>query len=1515
MATETPFFGRVVEDTAVSSPPEAPEPESTADFGKIAGDTVASFPLETPKPEFTPDFGRVVDPSAMPAEAIFTPSSLLEGIDKEVVKRIGEIGSNETLSSVRMSRYLSQTTGLDYDFVKNNYSEVSKKVGLSGNNATADFQIVSNGLAAQWGHIRETEKALGAEAFSKTLLQRAIPQVRSNIDLLVEPDWAEGLMRMSASGASNAFVSIASGFNRVIASSDKLAGEMQDHLTKAVLPSFQPKDRTSVFDDFSQYWDDLADEKRRTLDVPKEIQESILGKAAEGVGALPVWGVTMASGGAGGIALFSGMYKEGSDRYRQIVPEEQRTNEGELGFAALYGAAASKLEKIGFTKQIAPIFSGVGKLSVRQIAQRAKQFLTGTGTEITTELTENIFLNAQSMAIDPDAKVFDGITFENFVVISIVSAVGQSVPTSIGVVQDFQAGFFPSPITRDGHAPMLQTIQAIRDGVGEEALIDMHDEADPRRALIKDMLGDDPAIALDAHERYQNLTAPDPEGRSFESEAISELKKELAGSGIFSESEKQQFGFLAFSEEQIQAMEESIATPRVSSPEEQALFEAELDTELAQMTTEEIIVEADIYPQVKETRSKQEAEVVSDAVKAKTAELKLKSKEDIALLRLNAAEKLKALRVKGQAQLTAEKKRSENKLNILKSRVKLILSNVQKQKLDTKEGFRLLDGIVKKLPSKHQGRGIKHYKALALRVSGSAKIRVLDAASTEVIRLLDVLKLREVKSKFENKAESLQRKIAKAKKGSKPAGADLDYTHRLLSLMGYGDPKIASALEKELSELEIRGEEQGYQETEDDKRILFESSIFNVKREGLTTSEYEEYSGLIEDAQAGGIVQWKKHKAEQALYAKTITGTLLIEAQNSERKGIPDPEAAKRRDGLLEGLKGKTKDLLKYQSIATLMSRVKRGKWTEFFDNIATKVNEARIKQHEFRQTIDAIAKSLNIDLDIIGATFLMELNGRDISVHDAMFIYAHSQNQRGLTHLANTKYGARGKERSIRKEIDSVVSALPLKYKEMVDAIIDYHDIVMFPEMSKLNKKRFGVSMHKEERYMPIKALFTNNVFSSLVADLADYSKLRMSNQKARTGSSLGFSEFNFLGDILHNNAMSEHAIALYDSLSIADAVLSSREIQNAANAVSTEIIPWIRRWTELVGRGRMKPADTLIEKAASFLRQNVSRFYVMISPSSYLKMYGPVVAMEKDVSPHYIAGAAERMSTHPMETMARVRSLSPMMSARPHNTRIITAELAEKKLSRTPRKSLGVPIIAKARVLASDAADLGYVFFNALDTHASMIAWDASFAKGKNDGMSKPEAVKYANHIVNTYFPSGALEQMAPIFTNAGLIRQLVTFTADMNLMFNLGFSATQLKEGRVREAILFFTYSVFFSSFYLAFTDLPEDWIKESLDIQKAPDSRGSQYLKDVVRYNVSTMVGGVPIFGQTVEALVARQMGEDALARMLGQQSMVFTAPFKALAEGNPAKAVLSATGAPAGKFYANQIDDYIDEMFD
>ena len=789
---------------------------------------------------------------------------------------------------------------------------------------------------------------------------------------------------------------------------------------------------------------------------------------------------------------------------------------------------------------------------------------------------------------------------------------------------------------------------------------------------------------------------------------------------------------------------------------------------------------------------------------------------------------------------------------------------------------------------------------------------MLDSTASHVDRLLDVYRLKEAKAAFQSKAKTLKSQVTAAQRGTKSSSKILDYNNRLLSLMGLGDSTVRDDVQAELEALELRMENESYVETDDDIRIQYEASILNVEQEGLTTKEYEDYLDALNQAEATGRQEWAENKKRQKLKAKATTATLLTETRDSGRKNLSDPEAAKKRSSWIESLRGKPKDILEYRAIATLLSREKVGRWLKFFDSIADKAAHARSNQHIFRDIIDSLAKKLKVDLDVIGATFLMELNGRDISIHDAMFIYAHSQNQRGLTHLANTKFGSRGKEVSIRKEIDSVVEALPQKYKDVVDAIIDYHDIVMFPRMSDLHKKRFGISMKQESRYMPIRALFTGSVFTSLSADHMDYSKLRMSNQKARSGSKLGFSEFNFLGDVLHNNFMSEQAIALYDSLALADAVLSNREIQKEANAISSEIIPYIKAWLTRLGRGQMKPADTIIEKAANSMKNGVSRFFVSISPSSYLKMLGPLFAMKKDVKASRIAASTFK---NPMRVIKKAKSMSNMMKTRAHTTRIVTAELAESKMLRTPQKSLGVPVLAKGRVLASNTANVGYFFFNALDVYTTGIAWDAAFDQAKNKGKSDPDAKWFADHMVNTYFPSGALEQMAPIFANAGLIRQIVVFTADMNKIFNLGYSTTQLKDRKVVEAILFVAFPIFASSLYLALTDIPEDWLKEALGLRKKPKNRMQRYAQDTARYATSNLFGGVPFAGQSMEAFVARTMGDDATARMLSNRSMVFTVPLQALDQGKLAKAILSAKGAPGGKFYAEQIDEYIEEQFD
>lgn len=1510
--------------------------------------TIGETPDQPPDPQ-----GPRIVPLDIPQDSglrvIHDPTELLEGINAGNREAIRLAFSNEEVAKSRVASYLAYTNnaGISAEFIRDNYNLMASRFGLSGNNATAHLSQLLQRSARQWQNIKAAERRAGEEGipWNGTILQRSIPLVRKQVEILSGQGKVKEHLKSVLMGAEQAYYSTAKGFTTLL-----------DDLSELAEVAKGP--RGGYFGDAADFWDEWATQRVKDWDIPMEIRQSVSGRIAEGIGGLPVYATFASTGGAGAVAMTSAMYDEASSRYDELVPPDQQSAVGKLGFSMTYALIAARLEKLGFDAMLGRVFKGVsGPLSLRQIVSRAGLITAGTATETGTEILQQMLLNAESLAIDPDKASFtDGLGLKDLLVISAVSAFGSVAGQTPGVVEDVVKTFRKSPLTADGSVPPAMIIRALADRIGTETVVELHEPGDPRREIVRDMLSENKQLAQQAEELYVEESVPTLDPRlPIVREAQVIQKDNPLTQPLFT------------AEEQAQ-IEELFREPIQTSQEEQALFEAELQRELDAMPDVEIIgtdeiiqlggavedvalskaetrlfeedlrrslgmgqMSAKEYNNLKRivgleqktrrAKAKGEADVRREQERSykieqardrtiaklqdKIESLKLKSKEDIAALRLQAAERLTAQRVKARDQLQAQREAFGKKMvKWTKDRLALIQKNFQERK-NLEEAIESLTEIVRQLPKPLQGNVLGYFNRIKGKVSVGAQDVVLRAAQERVWRLLDVVRLREAKAAFFKEVKKLQKQIAAATEGNRHAGKDLTQAKRLLDIMGFGDDNARTSLQDELELLRDRQDDPNYQETEDDLRILQESAFFNVQDEGLTASEYDEYLNVLKQVAEEGKSAWELRKRLERTKFKAISAIVTKEVQdrNLEKekagKKLNDPDVVSEKETpLMDALKKLQFDLVDYRSIGAKLSGLKRGRFTKFFDKLGQRFSEATVMQHSFRKMVDDMAKRMNINLETIGNTVLLRVQGRDMSIHQAMFVYSHSQNPMSRKHLANTEFVS---GRKLRKEIDTIVEALPQKYKDFVNEVLDYHDEIMQPRMSELFQRRFGVPMQREDRYMPLIGLREGDAFTAALEDYGKRAQLRMNNMKLRKGSKVGFGEMDFIGTILHNNFISEHAISMYDVMREAQELLGNKDFRREVGKVSPEILKWMRTYLTRVARGKFEPATSRVSQIASVLRQNVSAYFISINAGSYAKVLAPMIAVKKDVGT--AAWLSVMSSPEGIGGFIRTaQSKSAMMAARPHTNRIEIAELAQRSL------------VQKTLSRSDKLKEKAYTIYTALDMATTSMAWNMKYKEAINQRLSEKDAVGEADHLVNTYFPSGRVDQLPLLFSSGGLEKQMTTFTADMNKMFNLGLQTLQLKDNRVQEAVLFATFPVFLSALFLGLTDIPNDMLKEVLGTKKPTKDRFDQWIKDSARYMTSQTVGGIPMLGQGIEALTAKVVGDDQMSRMLSQQNMVFFAPVSMVGRDDYLSAWAAAMGIPGGNYVAPMIDDYLKEQF-
>jgi SAM-dependent methyltransferase len=769
------------------------------------------------------------------------------------------------------------------------------------------------------------------------------------------------------------------------------------------------------------------------------------------------------------------------------------------------------------------------------------------------------------------------------------------------------------------------------------------------------------------------------------------------------------------------------------------------------------------------------------------------------------------------------------------------------------------------------------------------------------------------KAELKKELTKISKVIEKAEKGKAKTPWASDYTPRLsdyLDLLGLTKNSEAARnqAQLDLQDLNKRIDEQENYELTDPDNDIVERSQTPLLEENLTEETIDAISTNIDSIKKEGVTKRKLDVLNEKRKIKALSETIKLELSKTEGK-TDAREVAQMRSFIAKY----GSELATYQTISTVLTGKKRSKFESLFDSISEAFSEGILMQQRFsgkNGLLENKLKELEIDISSVGTNQLLTVGNRAMSIHEAMFVYGHNQNARGRGHLSATNFGGVALK---GEQIRLINETLPQKYKDLVDFVIDYFDNDIYPRLNNIYKKRFGADMPKEERYLPITGLSNISAGSNIFNDHTQYAGFKMNNQKFRVGAKVGWGNRNldFVGDMLSNIANTEHVIATYSTIRRAEAVFSSEAVRTELIKSNDVAVQWVNKYLQKVARGTFDSPSSAIIELTSHLRQNAAASLTALNVASWLKTFAPLIAIKKDIESGAWFNTLSDFENYGKQHEFAVGS-SKLMATRRDTNRIEVAEMSEQSLrSRIiPTGETTSQVLSAYKKTSKKFKELGWAVYGALDSYSTTIAWTSKYKEVAGKTGDHNLAVKEADRIINVYYPSGRIDQLPFFFTSGGLEKQLTAFTADMNRMLNLGYSTTQLKDGKVREAIMFVAFPVVLSSLYLAGTDFIGDSLKEVIGVREEDEEKDKQFWQDSSRYAVSQFVGGIPFAGQLIEGKTAQLVGDDAAAWFLSQNNMVFTSAFQDAHRDNYVSAASKLMGVPGANYFSYTADKYL-----
>ncbi|MCL2183945.1 MAG: hypothetical protein FWB85_10815 [Chitinispirillia bacterium] len=254
-------------------------------------------------------------------------------------------------------------------------------------------------------------------------------------------------------------------------------------------------------------------------------------------------------------------------------------------------------------------------------------------------------------------------------------------------------------------------------------------------------------------------------------------------------------------------------------------------------------------------------------------------------------------------------------------------------------------------------------------------------------------------------------------------------------------------------------------------------------------------------------------------------------------------------------------------------------------------------KLHEKRDR--AIGKFINDKRSQVLVTVPIEdragaTSDKKITIDEAMFVYAHSQNEDGRTHLRGAldddgervggSYGS-----GYYPSMDAIIDALPEEFKQAVDNVIDYFDNEQYPRVNPVFAREHLIDMLKSDRYVPMRNLEMEGKSIAEVLKMEDSlrrASLKKGATKGRVGSDLAFANPSFFGTVIPAIREVEHYIAFNDAVRDINGLLGDDNLRRALEQKHPEGLRMVEEWIVDTASDKTPPPKDVISKFAAKLK-----------------------------------------------------------------------------------------------------------------------------------------------------------------------------------------------------------------------------------------------------------------------------------------------------------------------------------------
>jgi GGDEF domain-containing protein len=394
------------------------------------------------------------------------------------------------------------------------------------------------------------------------------------------------------------------------------------------------------------------------------------------------------------------------------------------------------------------------------------------------------------------------------------------------------------------------------------------------------------------------------------------------------------------------------------------------------------------------------------------------------------------------------------------------------------------------------------------------------------------------------------------------------------------------------------------------------------------------------------------------------------------------------------------------------------------------------------------------------------EIVGRltsDITLTKAMHIYANSKNARNRAHLEGNGLDM--------ISLMEVKAALPQEAIDAVDEWISYYDNEVYPRVSEVFQRTFGIPMTQEDGYFPLQRLAHQQTSNQMLVDLMQRTgtlppSVYRGFVKARTGSKAPFEDYNFFRTIREHAHTVEHYIAFEEPVNKVRRLIMNADVIAAMKEKDKGKYFALNSWIKKLST-EDRESTLAFEQANEALLRNYAVFALALNPRVMMKQFGAIFSgIYYSKNPALVAKYTQQYFTDHAQLIDAVLGKSEFMQNRQQKQNEL---LEDFRKSKEYSQMMGLP---PSKRITAEIQDFMMSGIRGVDSATVYPIWMASYAQARfNDGRTEEDSVKYADTVMTRTQQAGGTEHLPEIFRSKNiLIRMYTIFRNNLNKNYNL-------------------------------------------------------------------------------------------------------------------------------------------------